>query len=193
MLAEMTAGQPSRGGSRPVPIGSRSIGVSLQPAIPRRVAPQQSPLPLHQSPTILAQSPSGEAITYAARFHWGRARRPVANGECHLYFARSVSFLYCSDTSGANLALDTGPEPPRLLRFTRNDGQRAVIARSGATKQSRRGSMTGTIRVVPTTRAGDASAIDRLGPNASALPAPGRRRRSDRAAPRRRRGRLGQA
>src|SRR5271156_1298527 len=26
-----------------------SIGVSLQPAIPRRVAPQQSPLPLHQS------------------------------------------------------------------------------------------------------------------------------------------------
>ena len=97
MLAEMTAGQPSRGGSRPVPIGSRSIGVSLQPAIPRRVAPQQSPLPLHQSPTILAQSPSGEAITYAARFHWGRARRPVANGECHLYFARSVSFLYCSD------------------------------------------------------------------------------------------------
>jgi hypothetical protein len=31
------------------PIGSRFIGVSLQPAIPRRVAPQQSPLPLHQS------------------------------------------------------------------------------------------------------------------------------------------------
>src|ERR1700740_3101478 len=89
----MTAGQPSRGGGRPVPIGSRSIGVSLQPAIPRRVGPQQSPLPLHQSPTILAQSPSGEAITCAA----GRARRPVANGECHLYFARSVSFLYCAD------------------------------------------------------------------------------------------------
>jgi hypothetical protein len=39
------------GGSRPVPIGSRSIAVSLQPAIPRRVAPQQSPLPLHRSPT----------------------------------------------------------------------------------------------------------------------------------------------
>src|SRR5689334_407027 len=42
--------------------GSRSIGGSLQPAIPRRVAPQQSPLPLHQSPTILAQSTSCEAI-----------------------------------------------------------------------------------------------------------------------------------
>ena len=28
----------------------------FQPAIPRRVAPQQSPLPLHQSPRILAQS-----------------------------------------------------------------------------------------------------------------------------------------
>src|SRR5216683_5778428 len=53
MLEEMVAWQPSRGGSRPLPIGSRSIGVSLQPAIPRRVAPQQSPLPLHQSPTIV--------------------------------------------------------------------------------------------------------------------------------------------
>src|ERR1700745_4311357 len=36
-----------------------SIGVSLQPAIPRRVACQQSPLPLHQSPTIVAQSQCG--------------------------------------------------------------------------------------------------------------------------------------
>jgi hypothetical protein len=36
-----------------------SIGASLQPAIPRRVAPQQSPLPLHRSPTIVAQSRSG--------------------------------------------------------------------------------------------------------------------------------------
>src|SRR6202048_4309975 len=34
-----------------------SIGVSLQPAIPRRVAPQQSPLPLHHSPTIIPQIP----------------------------------------------------------------------------------------------------------------------------------------
>src|ERR1700747_3908147 len=34
-----------------------SIGVSLQPAIPRRVAPQQSPLALHQSPTIVPQIP----------------------------------------------------------------------------------------------------------------------------------------
>ena len=33
-------------------ISSRSIGVSLQPAIPRRVAPQQSPPPLHRSPTM---------------------------------------------------------------------------------------------------------------------------------------------
>src|SRR6202040_4102770 len=46
---------------------ARSIGVSLQPAIPRRVAPQQSPLPLHQSPTIVAQSRSGEAIKCAAQ------------------------------------------------------------------------------------------------------------------------------
>jgi hypothetical protein len=39
-----------------------SIGVSLQPAIPRRVAPRQSPLPLHQSPTIVAQIQSREPI-----------------------------------------------------------------------------------------------------------------------------------
>ena len=67
MLEEMVAWQPPSAGSRPVPIGSRSIGVSLQPAIPRRVAPQQSPLPLHQSPTIVAQSRSGEAIKCAAQ------------------------------------------------------------------------------------------------------------------------------
>jgi hypothetical protein len=58
----MVAWQPPNGGSRPVPIGSQSIGVSLQPAIPRRVAPQQSPLPLHQSPTIVAQIQSSEPI-----------------------------------------------------------------------------------------------------------------------------------
>jgi hypothetical protein len=56
---EMVAWQPPGAGSRPVPIGSRSVGVSLQPAIPRRVAPQQSPLPLRRSPTIAAQSRSG--------------------------------------------------------------------------------------------------------------------------------------
>ena len=49
MLEEMVARQPPSAGSRPVAIGSRSIAVSLQPAIPRRVAPQQSPLPLHRS------------------------------------------------------------------------------------------------------------------------------------------------
>src|SRR5712671_2953856 len=59
MLEEMMAWQPPSGGSRPVPIGSRSIAVSLQPAIPRRVAPQQSPLPLHRSLTIVAHSRSG--------------------------------------------------------------------------------------------------------------------------------------
>jgi hypothetical protein len=47
MLAEMLAWRPPSG-------GSRSVGVSLQPAIP-----QQSPLPLHQSPTIVAQSQCG--------------------------------------------------------------------------------------------------------------------------------------
>src|SRR5271169_3844913 len=69
MLPEMVAWQPPNAGSRPVPIDSRFIGVSLQPAIPRRVAPQQSPLPLHQSAPIVAQSRSGEAIKCAAQPH----------------------------------------------------------------------------------------------------------------------------
>src|SRR5271165_6016198 len=91
-------------GSRPLPIGSRSIGVSLQPAIPRRVAPQQSPLPLHQSPTIVTQSRSGEAIKCAARLSLpgcspGRARRARRQQGCHFYFAQRVTFLPCADTS----------------------------------------------------------------------------------------------
>jgi hypothetical protein len=42
-----------RSGSRPQPAPG-PIGISLQPAIPRRVAPQQSPLPLHRPPTRLS-------------------------------------------------------------------------------------------------------------------------------------------
>jgi hypothetical protein len=112
MLPEMVPWQPPSAGSRPVPIGSRFIGVSLQPAIPRRVAPQQSPLPLHQSPTILAQSRSGEAIKCAAQPHCKDAVHALpafgcgdrACGvhrqlECHLYFARRVTFLSCADMS----------------------------------------------------------------------------------------------
>src|SRR5271166_1715341 len=96
-------------GSRPLPIGSRSIGVSLQPAIPRRVAPQQSPLPLHQSPTIVTQSRSGEAIKCAARLSLpgcspGRARRARRQQGCHFYFAQRVTFLPCADIAP--------PEPP---------------------------------------------------------------------------------
>ena len=62
MLDEMVAWQSPVAGAGPFRIGSRSIGVSLQPAIPRRVAPQQSPPPLHQSPTIVTQSRSSEEI-----------------------------------------------------------------------------------------------------------------------------------
>jgi hypothetical protein len=83
MLAEIEVGHQT--GSRPVPIGYRRIGVSLQPTIPRRVAPQQSPLPLHQSPAIVTQSRSGEAIKCAARFSLqgcssGRSRGIRPNG-----------------------------------------------------------------------------------------------------------------
>jgi hypothetical protein len=129
MLEEIVPRQPPGGGSRPVPIGSRFIGVSLQPAIPQRVAPQQSPLPLHQSPTIVAQSRSGEATKCAAQPHCEDAVRPRLHArvsqhtgqfrmslalvqrlvasrrahrlrrqwECHLYFARPVTFLSCAD------------------------------------------------------------------------------------------------
>src|SRR5947209_10960875 len=105
-FAEIMAWQPPDAGSRPVPIGSRFIGVSLQPAIPRRVAPQQSPLPLHQSPRILAQSQSGEAIKFAAAHavapHWVVAPAlavSAASGSvistlragCHFYLAPTIS------------------------------------------------------------------------------------------------------
>src|ERR1700676_945180 len=110
MLEETGTWQPPSGGSRPVPIGSRSIAVSLQPAIPRRVAPQQSPLPLRRSPTIVAQSRSGEAVKCAAHPHCkdavqrfavtslSRRAHPPPMG-CHLYFARRVTFLSCADTA----------------------------------------------------------------------------------------------
>jgi hypothetical protein len=75
MLEEMVPWQPPSAGSRPVPIGSRSIGVSLQPAIPRRVAPQQSPLPLHRSPSTVAQSRSAEAIKSLLNRTAGRQSR----------------------------------------------------------------------------------------------------------------------
>jgi hypothetical protein len=108
MLEEMVARQPPSAGSRPVAIGSRSIAVSLQPAIPRRVAPQQSPLPLHRSPTIVAQSRSGEAVKCAAQPHCkdavqrfavtalSRRAHPPPMG-CHFYFARRLTFLSCAD------------------------------------------------------------------------------------------------
>ena len=104
--------RPPSGGSRPVPIGSRSIAVSLQPAIPRQVAPQQSPLPLHRSPTIVAQSRSGAAIKCAAQPHCkvqsSALLGPVAKRECHLYFARRVTFLSCADTLLAKIRAAAG-------------------------------------------------------------------------------------
>jgi len=76
----------------------RSVGVSLQPAIPRRVASQQSPLPLHQSPTIVAQSQCGVWLRSSV------ALRIRPQRGCHLYFAHRVTFVSCADTRS----------PPRL-------------------------------------------------------------------------------
>ena len=79
-----------------------SIGVSLQPAIPRRVAPQQSPLPLHQSPTIIPQIPvrRGNQIARLNLTAGIQSRSPSSRPSptgCHLYFARRVTFLSCAD------------------------------------------------------------------------------------------------
>src|SRR5438045_9000775 len=102
MLEEMMAWQTAKWREPTRSDRSRSIGVSLQPAIPRRVAPQQSPLPLHQSPRILAQSQSGEAIKCAAAHavapRWvvapalavSAANRSVIStlrARCHFYLA----------------------------------------------------------------------------------------------------------
>jgi len=90
-------------GADPFPIGSRSIAVSLQPAIPRRVAPPAEPASALPVPTIsssipiparqsnaLPQLPCRDAVQVAPP----RARR---ERECHLYFARRVTFLSCAD------------------------------------------------------------------------------------------------
>jgi len=107
--------QSPSGGSRPVPIGSRSIGVSLQPAIPWRVAPQQSPSPLHRSPILITHLCSGAQsnalldLTATAqtspRSHWTgpnieampmrSAPRPrsvisTLRARCHFYLAPTV-------------------------------------------------------------------------------------------------------
>jgi hypothetical protein len=79
-----------------------SIGVSLQPAIPRRVAPQQSPLPLHQSPTIVPQIPvrrgnQNARLNLTARLQSRSPSSCPSPRGCHLYFARRVTFLSCAD------------------------------------------------------------------------------------------------
>jgi hypothetical protein len=102
--------------------------VSLQPAIPRRVAPQQSPLPLHQSPRILANPnparQSNALLNSAMQFRpsprpwlWRCARRVHRQRECHLYFARLVSSLSCADNPG--VACDEFVERPERVRVWR--------------------------------------------------------------------------
>ena len=125
--------QSPSGGSRPVPIGSRSIGVSLQPAIPWRVAPQQSPSPLHRSPILITHLCSGAQsnalldLTATAqtspRSHWTgpnieampmrSAPRPrsvisTLRARCHFYLApteqrRAIAIL---DIGGVHLGAD---------------------------------------------------------------------------------------
>src|ERR1700724_3379641 len=91
-----------------------SIGVSLQPAIPRRVAPQQSPLPLHQSPTIVPQIPvrrgnQNARLNLTAGIQSRSPSSCPSPTGCHLYFARRVTFLSCADKAEARAPCRTSP------------------------------------------------------------------------------------
>jgi len=129
MLAEIVARQPPSGGSRPVSIGSRSIGVSLQPANssagcspaePASASPvtdNSSSIPIRRgnqmrcSTSLQGCSQSsvtclGEPTYGSIRMSFALAQRLVvmpsplivsAEPECHLYFARRVTFLYGAD------------------------------------------------------------------------------------------------
>src|SRR6516225_4439843 len=131
MLAEIVARQPPSGGSRPVSIGSRSIGVSLQPANssagcspaePASASPvtdNSSSIPIRRgnqmrcSTSLQGCSQSsvtclGEPTYGSIRMSFALAQRLVvmpsplivsAEPECHLYFARRVTFLSCADIS----------------------------------------------------------------------------------------------
>lgn len=78
-----------------------SIGVSLQPAIPRRVAPQQSPPPLHRSPTRITQSNPGATLasvnlSLISLSHYRGARHYSDPNSLSLLQRRSFwSFLAC--------------------------------------------------------------------------------------------------
>jgi hypothetical protein len=114
----MGAWQPPSAGSRPVPIGSRFIGVSLHssagcsPAEPASASPvtdNSSPNPIQRANQIaLLNSTAGCRQT--------RAPRP--NGECHLYFARRVTFLSCADTDVERTSSICGNDLPKLTNST---------------------------------------------------------------------------
>ena len=158
MLAEIVARQPPSAGSRPVSIGSRSIGVSLQPANssagcspaePASASPvtdNSSSIPIRRgnqmrcSTSLQGCSQSsvtclGEPTYGSIRMSFALAQRLVvmpsplivsAEPECHLYFARRVTFLSCADTqlaqkSGENIrflrdAADLGGCPVRSAK-----------------------------------------------------------------------------
>jgi hypothetical protein len=73
------------------------------------------------------------------------ARRPAA-----IRFLLAAWCLRPQDNHTANLTLDTGPEPPRLLRFARNDTAKGCHCEERSDEAiSTRASMTGVICLVP--------------------------------------------
>jgi hypothetical protein len=72
-----------------------SIGVSLQPAIPRSPAEPASASPV-------TDNSSSIPIQRGNQMRFSTSLNPPPRG-CHLYFARRVTFLSCADTSDAGL------------------------------------------------------------------------------------------
>src|ERR1700730_11912333 len=103
MLEEMMAWQPPSGGGPPRPLRSPALPPGAPPAHSSPgVLPPDAPASASPVTDIVVQSRSSAAIKRAAQLPCRdavqvappRARR---ERECHLYFARRVTFLSCAD------------------------------------------------------------------------------------------------
>src|ERR1700747_2134777 len=107
--------QPSSSDRLPIhrsesPTGYSSAGCSpAEPASASPVTDNSSPNPIQRANQIaLLNSTAGCRQT--------RAPRP--NGECHLYFARRVTFLSCADTDVERTSSICGNDLPKLTNST---------------------------------------------------------------------------
>jgi hypothetical protein len=104
---------PPDSGNRSAAAGSRAIGVSLQPAIPRRVAPQQSPS-LHRSPAL-------------ARHRRCDAIPPSCASEVSVFLSKVVDVVSVTSLGEAIWGVNSGCRLTRTRRATcagRSDARR---------------------------------------------------------------------